>query len=165
MVVTAVQHSTTESQRQRRLLIILQQAPVPQPIISKATSCTLLVRHKRISVRSPQLHKILLQSIKVLRVLYFLAKIAARLLHLSGGEMKADEQSVTPAVREKLESDPGVANFSRPISQASRRTSASCHEEIRYQAEKKSSACYQRARSKCFSTLNVSRLTVTYSTT
>ena len=107
MAVTAVHRSTIEFQRQRRLLITPCQALPPPLIFSKATNRTLLIHPKRISVHDPQLHKIPLQA---LQVLYFLVRIVAQLSHPSGGEMKAAERYVTPAVRVMFETDRSVAN-------------------------------------------------------
>ena len=116
MAVTAAQHSTTEFQRQHRLLIILYQAPQPQSIISKAKKCTLLIHLKTISVRRPQPDKTPLQSIKALQVLCFLARIAAQLSRHFGGEMKVAEQSVTLVVRVTLEPNPNEAKIFRVVS-------------------------------------------------
>lgn len=102
MAVTAAQHSTIEFQRQRKLLIILHQAPQVQSIINKATNRTLLTRPKTILVRRPQPHKIPLQSIKAPQVLYFHVKIVVQQSRHSGGGTKAAEQYATPAVRVTL---------------------------------------------------------------
>ena len=110
MAVTAAQHSTTEFQRQRRLLITLYQAPRPRSIISKATNCTLLTHLMRKSARKSQPHKIHLQSLKALQVLCFLARTAAQPSRLSGGGMKAAGRYVTPVVRVTLEPDISGAN-------------------------------------------------------
>lgn len=110
MAVMAVRHSTTDFQRQRRLLIIPYLARRHQLIISKATNHMLLTHPKRTSVPDPQLRKTPLQSIIVLPLLYFLVRIAAQLSRLSGGEMKAAERYVTPAVRVRFQPDPAVAD-------------------------------------------------------
>ena len=106
MAVMAAQHSTIEFLRQRKLLTILYQAPRLRSILNKVTNRTLLIHPKTISVRRPQPHKIPLQSIKALQVLYFHVKTVAQLSRHSGGGTKAAEQYVTPAVRVTLGPDP-----------------------------------------------------------
>ena len=134
MAVTAAQHSTTEFQRQLKLLIILYQTPQLRSTIHKATNRTLLIHPKTTSVRRPQPHKIPLQSIKALQVLCFHVKTVAQLLRHSGGGTKAAEQYVTPAVRVTLGPDLVKLMLFRVVSQASRRTSPSRYEKICHQA-------------------------------